>query len=87
MGSREDILAAVRAQKLPEKPAPSLDSDWIRYEDRRAQFAAALQSVGGRCEFVSDAAEAAQKLAEHPAWGGARRSCRWFRKPCPERST
>ncbi len=73
MGSREDILRAVRARTLPDKPAPSLDQAWIRYDDRRAQFATVLASVGGRCEFVADGAEAARKLAEHPAYGAAKR--------------
>ena len=73
MGSREDILRAVRARTLPDKPAPSLDQAWIRYDDRRAQFATVLASVGGRCEFVADGAEAVRKLAEHPAYGAAKR--------------
>ncbi len=73
MGSRDDILRAMRAQTLPDKPAPSLDQAWIRYDDRRAQFAAVLAGVGGRCEFVADGAEAARKLAEHPAYGAAKR--------------
>lgn len=73
MGSRDDILRAVRAQTLPDKPAPSLDQAWIRYDDRRAQFATVLAGVGGRCEFVADGTEAARKLAEHPAYGAAKR--------------
>jgi L-lactate dehydrogenase complex protein LldG len=73
MGSRESILQAVRAKQLPDKPAPSLEQNWIRYEDRRAQFAAALQSVGGRCEFVADGAAAAATLAEHAEWPAAKK--------------
>ena len=73
MTSRDDILRSVRAAKPPPREAPSLAHEWIRYADRRKQFAEALAFVGGRCEVVPNVAAVGAKLAEHPAWPAAKK--------------
>jgi L-lactate dehydrogenase complex protein LldG len=71
MDSKTAILNAVRRQALPPAELPSLESPangrgWIRYDDRAAQFTAALESVGGRCLRVADMAAANEALAPLP---------------------
>jgi L-lactate dehydrogenase complex protein LldG len=70
MGSKAEILAAIRGQQVPPTELPSLDQAWIRYDDPLAQFKALVESVGGRC-FVVDRAEANRVLEETPAYKSA----------------
>ncbi|MBL9091970.1 MAG: LUD domain-containing protein [Planctomycetaceae bacterium] len=70
--SRDAVLKAVRAQALPQRDLPQFEEAWITYPDRASQFAAVLQSVGGRCEAVRSRAEVALKLESHPAFGSAK---------------
>ena len=48
--SREEILAAIRRQRLPEAALPRLaDGPWITYPDPASQFETVLRTVGGHC--------------------------------------
>ena len=49
MGSREEILARLRAAAPPARELPEARRFGGRFEDLRAQFAASLQDAGGRC--------------------------------------
>jgi L-lactate dehydrogenase complex protein LldG len=73
MASRDDILKAVRAQTLPPAELPRLDQAWITYPDRRRQFAAVLESVGGRCVFVRTLDDVNRTLNEEVTYQQARR--------------
>lgn len=73
MSSKQAILAAIRAAGAPEAAAPDLNRNWITYDDKPRMFAEVLTSVGGKCVFVADHGEISAKLAEHPAFGAARK--------------
>lgn len=70
--AREQVLADVRRYAHGEKPLPSLEQNWIRYPDRLAQFAAVLESVGGKCVPAANAAEAQAALKEIPVYRDAK---------------
>jgi L-lactate dehydrogenase complex protein LldG len=63
MASRDEILRAVRAHQPPPAELPDLAGQGVRYDDRRRQFAALLEAVGGRCLFVADPDELNRVLA------------------------
>lgn len=73
MGSKQSILAAIRAAGAPAAPLPDLNQAWIRYDDRAKTFAEVLTSVGGKCVFVDRRDEIVAKLAEHPAFEAAKK--------------
>ena len=73
MGSKQSILAAIRAANAPAAAAPDLNQAWIKYDDRAQAFAEVLTSVGGKCVFVESRNEIAAKLAEHAAFGAAKK--------------
>jgi L-lactate dehydrogenase complex protein LldG len=66
MGSREQILAQLRSQQLPEQELPDLTGPWIAYENLAEQFAKTLQGIGGTCHFVASLAEAREHLQSKP---------------------
>ncbi len=66
MGSREKILAQLRAQSLPDQELPDLSGPWIAYDNLPEQFAKALQFIGGTCHFVASLAEAREHLQNRP---------------------
>lgn len=72
--SKQTILAAIRRHHLPEAPLPSLDQAWIEYPDPHAQFAAVLESVGGRAVFVADIPALNSELAALPTWTEAKKT-------------
>jgi L-lactate dehydrogenase complex protein LldG len=47
--SRDAILRAVRAARVPPEPAPSEEGPWSAPPDRAAAFARALEAAGGVC--------------------------------------
>lgn len=47
--SRAAILESIRSKGLTPTELPSLDQNWIRYEDPVAQYATVLAGVGGQC--------------------------------------
>jgi L-lactate dehydrogenase complex protein LldG len=66
--ARQEILNAVRRSGAPMAEAPSLEQEWIVYEDPRRQFAEVLATVGGRCVFVDSIEEVNARLEEIAAW-------------------
>lgn len=66
--SKRQILEAIRRTHPPAAPLPSLDRDWVRYDDPRQQFVASLESVGGRCLVVADSEAINRALSAMPAW-------------------
>ena len=52
MGSRDDILSAIRARLPQAAEHPSLERDWTTYADPEQQFAEVLRGVGGECVHV-----------------------------------
>lgn len=54
MGAREDILAAVRACAVPQRPHPELTGVGLECADPAARFAESVVVVGGRAVRVPD---------------------------------
>jgi L-lactate dehydrogenase complex protein LldG len=76
MGSREDILAALRAGAAVaevELPLPELPTTGLRYEDPVARFLAALGEVGGSAVRVARAEDVDGALLALPQYRDARR--------------
>ncbi|MGE3315643.1 MAG: lactate utilization protein C [Planctomycetaceae bacterium] len=73
MTSKDDILKSIRAQRVPPAELPSLDGPWIEYPDRVAQFAALLESVGGKCVRIPDFESINSHLARMPEYTGAKK--------------
>src|SRR5207244_3767214 len=63
MASKEEILRAVRAHRPPPADLPEVSGHGVTYPDRLRQFAALLESVGGRCVFAADRADVNRALA------------------------
>jgi L-lactate dehydrogenase complex protein LldG len=53
---------------------PSLEKAWIQYPDRLTQFTNVLQSIGGQCFAVADAAEANARLTQIPVYRDAKQT-------------
>ncbi len=73
MGSREDLLAALRRSAPREVPLPDLSALGVRFPDPLARYAESLAGVGGACVRVPDRAAAHRALLELPQLAGARR--------------
>ncbi|MBI1249697.1 hypothetical protein GC197_17870 [bacterium] len=74
MSSKDQILKSIRNKIVPAADLPSIDQDWIQYEDPLAQFSEVLGMVGGAVEVVNGPEELAQKLAEIPAYSQAKKT-------------
>lgn len=72
MSSKDEILSAIRRQRVPAAELPSLQQAWIAYPDRFAQFQSAVESVGGRCLEVASYAQANEILQATPAYAQAK---------------
>lgn len=72
MGSKQTILERVRAGKPAPAPLPSLDGNWITFADKQRQFAATIESVGGRCFFVESMEQLNRALGEIPTYASAK---------------
>jgi L-lactate dehydrogenase complex protein LldG len=72
VGSKQAILGLVRANKPESAALPKLDNAWVAYADRQRQFAAMIESVGGRCLLVANLDEINRALAEIPAYASAK---------------
>ncbi len=72
MSSRQDILARIRQQRLPETAYPAPTGNWITFADRVAQFSQVLQSVGGQVHVLSPGEELIQVLRSLPCLQDAR---------------
>lgn len=74
MSSKETILRAIRNQIVPAADLPSLDQDWIRYDDPLAQFQNVLESVGGKALVVQGSDGLAQALSEIAVYKNAQKT-------------
>lgn len=61
--SRDAILSAIRSTPLEPTPLPTLEQDWIRFDDPISQFDTVLSSVGGQC-IRCESLAAVQELLE-----------------------
>ena len=60
--SRQAILARVRANRPPAVELPSLEADWVMYDDLAGQFAATVELIGGTVCHVTSPEEAHREL-------------------------
>lgn len=72
MSSKDEILSAIRRQRVPPAELPSLEQAWISYPDPFAQFQSAVESVGGRCLEVASHEQANAVLSATPAYAQAK---------------
>jgi L-lactate dehydrogenase complex protein LldG len=75
MESKQAILEAIRRLHPPAGLLPDLDRNWIRYDDPQRQFAAVLESVGGRCVVVHDTGDINRELSALPEFQHAKQIC------------
>ncbi len=73
MTSKQEILNAIRGHQVPPTELPAMDGPWISYQDKVQQFSELVQSVGGRCVSVPDAATADAELRLFAPYTTARR--------------
>lgn len=71
MSSRDTILKAIRKSQREATPLPTLDQDWLRFDDPIERFTTVLESVGGKCIQVSSLSEINDRLAEFPQFESA----------------
>lgn len=64
MSSKKDILGRIRKELPQAVELPSLQQDWIQYDDIRQQFIDAVASVGGSCVVVASLEEIQSHLAQ-----------------------
>jgi L-lactate dehydrogenase complex protein LldG len=71
MSSRDTVLKAIRKSQREATPMPTLEQDWLRFDDPIEQFTKVLESVGGKCIQVSSRSEINERLAEFPQFESA----------------
>ena len=71
MNSRDTILKAIRKSQREATPLPTLDQDWLQFDDPIEQFSKVLESVGGKCLRVSSRSEINDRLSEFPQFESA----------------
>lgn len=71
MSSRDTVLKAIRKSQRSATPMPTLEQDWLRFDDPIEQFTKVLESVGGKCIQVSSHSEINDRLAEFPQFESA----------------
>jgi len=71
MSSRDSILKAVRQSQREATPLPTLDQNWMRFDDPIEQFTKVLESVGGKCIRVGSLAEIDGHLSSFPQFESA----------------
>lgn len=74
MNSKEQILKSVRNQIVPSADLPSLDQDWIQYDDAVAHFGDILQAVGGTAIAVEGIDGLTEELAKIPFYTEAKKT-------------
>ncbi|TWT61216.1 LutC/YkgG family protein [Rubinisphaera italica] len=62
--SRDEILATIKKNQPAPTELPSLDQDWIRYDDPLLQFETVLNSVGGRVLQAENFSQGQSVIAE-----------------------
>ena len=73
MGSREDILARLRAAAPPPRELPEARRFGARAADLRARFAESLEAAGGRCVPIPSAEALAGALEQLAPYHDGRR--------------
>ena len=73
MGSRDDVLRALRAAAPPVEPLPDLRGLGVKVNDLRDRFAQSMAEVGGRCVRAADAASIVSELQKLPEFTSARK--------------
>lgn len=68
MSSKDDILKAVRNRMVPAVDLPSMEQDWIQYDDPVAHFGDVLATVGGTAVVVEGIDGLAEALGDIPAY-------------------
>ncbi|MDA1165491.1 MAG: LUD domain-containing protein [Planctomycetota bacterium] len=71
MSSRDTILKAIRNSQREATPLPTLEQNWLRFDDPVAHFTTVLQSVGGKCIRVSSTTEIDEQLNLFPQFESA----------------
>ena len=71
MSSRDTVLKAIRKSQREATPLPTLDQNWLTFDDPVEQFTTVLESVGGKCLQVSSRSEINDRLAEFPQFESA----------------
>ena len=66
MSSRDTVLKAIRNSQRTATPMPTLEQNWLRFDDPIEQFTKVLESVGGKCIRVASQSEINERLAEFP---------------------
>jgi L-lactate dehydrogenase complex protein LldG len=72
---RDQILASLRNTRIPETPLPSLDGQWLTFDDRRRQFESVLAAVGGKLVALADVTQVNNALEDLPVYREAERVC------------
>jgi L-lactate dehydrogenase complex protein LldG len=75
MTHKSEILKALRKNLLPEPALPSLDQEWIVYEDINAQFEQSVAAVGGQCHFVDNISDVQTRLGEIEPYRDGKKIC------------
>jgi len=71
MSSRDTVLKAIRKSQREATPMPTLEQDWLQFDNPIEQFTKVLESVGGTCIQVSSLSEINDRLAEFPQFESA----------------
>jgi len=71
MSSRDTVLKAIRKSQREATPMPTMEQDWLRFDDPIEQFTKVLESVGGKCVQVGSRSEINDRLAEFPQFESA----------------
>jgi L-lactate dehydrogenase complex protein LldG len=74
VGSREDLLSALRRSAPPEVPLPDLSRLGARFADPSKQFEESLAGVGGACLRAADLGAVSGLLRGLPFMAGAKRT-------------
>ncbi len=75
MSSRDEILASLKNDQPSMQRPPSLQGNWIRYEDPIEQFIQAVGLVGGRAMRVANLGEAQGHLEQLDVYKSAEQRC------------
>jgi L-lactate dehydrogenase complex protein LldG len=73
--SRDTILSSLRSHRVQDVEHPSLDDNWISYEDRCGQFSDMIAAVAGQAVAVRSTAEMLEHLQQQDVYAQAKRVC------------
>ena len=73
MGSREEILAALRAAAPHATPLPELAQKFVQFPDLRERFSQSVVEVGGRCLRIEAMASLEAELLKIPEYASGKK--------------